>query len=358
MRHGFSADEPFEHADGTAGRYSRHAANTVAARCGRRDPKAVPMPQPALSYDEAAAALPSFFEPRLVEQYGPDEARRVVEGCGASRATTLRANALKATRDEVAAALDAAHIAWQAVPWYVDAFVLAEARERAVWELPQYKQGALYLQSLSSMLPPLVLGPRPGADVLDMCAAPGGKTCELAALSGGRARITACELHVPRAEKLEHNLRVQGAGNVTVMRCDARRLDDFFSFDQILVDAPCSGSGTLDVRDPKLAARFTPQLVEKSVKAQRALLSKALRLLKPGGELVYSTCSVLAAENEEVVRAALRGAACEGSYRLAAVDLPGLQDVPRLSCGLDGTLTVCPTDRYEGFFVAKVVREA
>ena len=116
-----------------------------------------------------------------------------------------------------------------------------------------------------------------------MCAAPGGKTTQISALTGGEARITACEMHVPRAERLEFNLARQGARNVTVMRVDARRLDDYFSFDQILVDAPCSGSGTLDAADPKMPKRFTPTLVEKSVKAQRALLAKALRLLKPGG---------------------------------------------------------------------------
>lgn len=302
---------------------------------------------------DVRALVPPFLLEALTAQYGSDLTERIVAGYAVRRVVTLRANTLRSSREEVAAELDAAGIAHEGVPWYADAFVLPEVRERAVWDLGAYEQGKLYLQSLSSMLPPLVLGPRPGADILDMCAAPGGKTTQLAALSGGAAHITACEMNGPRAEKLAFNLRRQGATSVNVMRTDARRLDDFFSFDQILLDAPCSGSGTASLADPGLARHLTSQLVAKSVKAQTALLAKALRLLKPGGELVYSTCSILAQENEEVVRGALARSRC----KLVPVDLPGAADeLPLLPCGLDGALCVCPTERYEGFFVAKIRR--
>ena len=205
------------------------------------------------------------------------------------------------------------------------------------------------------MIPALVLGARAGEDVCDMCAAPGGKTTQIAALSDG-AYVTACEMHAPRAEKLEHNLNKLGATNVTVMRCDARRLDEFFSFDRILVDAPCSGSGTLLADDPKVERRFTPKLIEKSAKAQRALLSKGLSLLKPGGTLVYSTCSVLKRENEEAVEWALSKAPRGRSFELAPVELPNAVELPLLPSSLESVLTLCPTDRYEGFFVARITR--
>ncbi|MBQ3106360.1 MAG: RsmB/NOP family class I SAM-dependent RNA methyltransferase [Eggerthellaceae bacterium] len=329
----------------------------------------------------------------LARQYDVDDVRRIVEGCGVRRASSLRANALLSSRDEVAAALDGAGIAWGSVPWYEDAFVIEDAGEKTLWDLPLYEQGKVYLQSLSSMLPPLVLlsdvrtggaggagdacaastargagglstgGKRSacaqsGLDVLDMCAAPGGKTTQMAALGGKGVRITACEMHAPRAEKLEYNLRKQGAANVVVMRTDARKLDEFFRFDRILLDAPCSGSGTLRARDPKLRKHFTPQLVQKSCKAQRALLDKALSLLKPGGTLVYSTCSVLACENEDIVRAALKQAGRYGKFRLEPVELPGADVLPLLPTALECTLCVCPTRYYEGFFVAKIVRRA
>ena len=301
--------------------------------------------------------VPSFFEPLLAEQYAAGDVARIIAGCNATRAVTLRANTLKASRDEVAAALDGAGIAWQPVGWYPDAFIIDDARENAIRALPLYDEGKVYLQSLSSMIPALVLDARAGEDVCDLCAAPGGKTTQIAALSGGKALIMACEMHAPRAERLEYNLRKLGASNTTVMRTDARRLDDFFSFDRILLDAPCSGSGTLSASDPKMPKRFTPALVRKSQKTQRALLDKALTLLKPGGTLVYSTCSVIAGENEDIVNNALQKARKRGSFELKPVKLPDAQALPTLPAKLDGCLTLCPTDLYEGFFVAKITRE-
>lgn len=302
-----------------------------------------------------SSQLPDFLEPLLAEQYGEADVKRIVAGYHARRAVTLRANTLKSSRDDVALQLDEAGIAWETVPWYDDAFALPTASERDVWALPAYEAGEVYLQSLSSMIPPLVLGARAGEDVCDMCAAPGGKTTQIAALSVG-AYITACEMHAPRAEKLEHNLRKLGAGNVTVMRCDARRLDEFFSFDRILVDAPCSGSGTLVAGNEKTARRFTPKLVEKSVKSQRALVAKALSLLRVGGTIVYSTCSVLQRENEDIVRWALDHAPRGKGFEVKPVELAHADDLPTLPTTLEGALALCPTDRYEGFFVAKLVR--
>ena len=304
------------------------------------------------------STLPAFFGQLLAEQYDGENARRILDGCMARRAVTLRANTLRTTRDEVARALDDAGIAWRAVSWYEDAFVLEHAREDAVRTLEPYNGGGVYLQSLSSMIPALVLAARPGDDVCDMCAAPGGKATQIAALSGGKALITACEMHAPRAERLEYNLNKQGAKNVNVMRVDARRIDDFFSFDRILLDAPCSGSGTLRASDPKMPKRFTPALIEKSRKSQRALLAKALGLMKPGGTLVYSTCSVLACENEDIVEDALRAAGKRGSFSLKPVTLPNANDLPTLPTSLEGCLALCPNELYEGFFVAKIVRNA
>ena len=300
--------------------------------------------------------IPQFFVDLLNQQYAEMDVQRILDGCADKRATTLRANALRSDRDAIARALDEAGIGWQGVPWYGDAFVTDGNRLRDVRELAIYEEGSIYVQSLSSMLPPLALAAQPGEDVLDACAAPGGKTTQIAALTQGKAHITACEMHAPRAERLEHNLRKLGAANVTVMRADARRLDDFFAFDRILVDAPCSGSGTIDIRDARMRAHFTPTLVQKSRKAQSALLDKALRLLKPGGTLVYSTCSVLACENEEAVNGALERARRHGGYDVRPIALAGAEDIPQLPTVLDGTLAVCPTPIYEGFFMAKIVR--
>jgi len=301
--------------------------------------------------------LPADFAPLLGECYETADVERVVAGSSVARPVTLRANTLKADAGSVAESLAAAGIAFERASWYGDAFVLQGASERDVWDLPCYRDGEVYLQSLSSMLPALVLDAQAGEDVLDMCAAPGGKTSQIAALAQGRAHVTACEMHAPRAEKLAYNLDKLGVTGATVMRTDARQLDDFFSFDRILVDAPCSGSGTLRAHDPKGARHFSRELVEKSRKSQRALLAKALRLLKAGGTLVYSTCSVLRCENEDIVAEALAQASRAGTFEVADCSVDGL-DAPFLPPTLEGTLTVCPSDLFEGFFIAKIRRTA
>lgn len=302
--------------------------------------------------------VPEFFRATLERQYSPDDVERIMAGCHVQRCTSLRVNTLLASRDEVASALSDTGLSFESVSWYDDAFVLPTDCERVLWDLPLYREGKVYLQSLSSMLPPLILDAQPGEDVCDLCAAPGGKTTQIVALSNGKAHVTACEMHAPRAEKLEYNLRKLGCTNVIVMRTDARRLDDFFSFDRILLDAPCSGSGTLSVGNARQLARFTPALVDKSCKSQRALLGKALELLKTGGTLVYSTCSVLASENEDIVEEGLRRANRSKSFRLEDASLPHFDELPLLPTRLNGTLCVAPTERYEGFFVAKIQRTA
>lgn len=312
--------------------------------------------------------LPAFFAPILEEQYGEELARLIEQGCDVQRVTTLRANTLLSTREEVAAILDEAGIAYQNPAWYPDAFVLDPSDAKAVWDLPALEEGKLYMQSLSSMLPPLLMGPCAGLDILDMCAAPGGKTTQLSALNDGKARITACEMNAPRAERLEYNLKRQGTRNVVVMRTDARRLDSFFSFDRVMLDAPCSGSGTLRASSPKTFKHFTPTLVQKCTKSQSALLPKALELLKPGGTMIYSTCSIFKEENENMLRASLKKASKTGAYELVPIELPGAtftpasenpsspDTLPVLPATMEGTLTLCPTNLFEGFFCAKIKR--
>lgn len=294
--------------------------------------------------------LPQFLPGLLKEQYGDKLTETIIQGFSVRRKVTLRANTLKASVDEVCAALNAAGILFRTVPWYPDALILEDADENAVRALSLYDEGKIYLQSLSSMLPPLVLEPRPGADILDMAAAPGGKTTQMAALSNNKAHITACEMNPIRARRLQYNIEKQGASCVYLMQKDSRTLDDFFAFDQILLDAPCSGSGVLDLRDERLLASFTRKLIDKSVKAQRALLKKAIRLLKKGQEMVYSTCSVLACENEEIIASALSG----GSVELIPISSDRWQDLPRLPVQLEGTLCVAPDELFEGFFLAKL----
>lgn len=297
-------------------------------------------------------AIPDFLLQALQNQYGEALAEQICQGYACRRPVTLRVNTLKTTPEAVREGLAEAGIAWEEVGWSREALILPQSRESDLEGLPMYQQGEIYLQSLSSMLPPLFLRPQPGENVLDMAAAPGGKTTQMAALSGGKAMITACEKNAIRAERLKFNIQRQGAGRVSVLVQDARKLDDLFSFDKILLDAPCSGSGTLAVRQGELASKFSRELVDNSARLQEALLRKALRLLKPGHEMIYSTCSILQKENEDVLR---RTAAAAGG-EVVPLELDAFAEIPRLPSGAPGTLLVAPGPLYEGFFVARIVK--
>lgn len=294
--------------------------------------------------------LPEFLIDKLKLQYGQELTEEIINGYSKKRVTTFRVNTLNSNSEEIENVLKELNIEYENVKWSKDAFILKNANESDIEKLDIYKDGKVYLQSLSSMIPPIVLMPKEGKDILDMAAAPGGKTTQMAALSNNKAHITACEMNNIRIEKLKYNLEKQGASCVYVMQKDSRQIDDFFSFDQILLDSPCSGSGTLYLEDPNLNKYFTKVLVDKSTKAQFALLKKALRILKPGEEMVYSTCSILQEENEEIVKKAMATAKCE----IVKIEFEGMEELPLLPSKIDGTLCIKPTELYEGFYVAKI----
>lgn len=288
--------------------------------------------------------IPQFFKEMLIEQYGEELANKIIKGYAEKRVVTLRANTIKNDIEPVKNKLKEAGIETENVSWYKDAVIIKNVREDEIKKLQIYENGEIYLQSLSSMLPPIILEPKQEENILDMAAAPGGKTTEIAAITDNKAFITACEKNKIRADRLKYNLQKQGVGCVNVMLEDARKLSDFFSFDKILLDAPCSGSGTMSVFDKS----FSKELIDRSSKIQEELLKKALKILKPGGEMVYSTCSILAQENENVLKRVLAKVNAE------IIPIQPIEGIPMLPSQIDGTVCVCPTEFYEGFFVAKI----
>ncbi|MBQ9658455.1 MAG: RsmB/NOP family class I SAM-dependent RNA methyltransferase [Clostridia bacterium] len=286
---------------------------------------------------------------KLNSQYGMEIKEKIIKGYFAKRAVTLRVNTIKSTKEKVCEELKRANILYENVSWSEDALIIKNAIEKDIENLEIYKQGEVYLQSLSSMLPPIILNPEKGIDILDMAAAPGGKTTELAAITENKSYITACEMNTIRLERLKYNIQKQGATSVTTLNKDARRLDDFFSFDKILLDAPCSGSGTIELNSEKnqdISERF----INKLKKVQQELLNKAINLLKPGKELVYSTCSILEEENEEQIIQLMK----RNDVEIVPIEIDGGEDIPKLPCKIDGAICVMPNELYEGFFVIKL----
>lgn len=297
--------------------------------------------------------LPEFLIKMLEEQYGLEISKKIIEGYNAKRLTTFRVNTLKTDITSVENKLIEAGIEYKRVEWYKGAFIVKDELKNQIENMEIYEKGEIYLQSLSSMLPPIILEPKQGEDILDMAAAPGGKTTQIAAITENKANITACEMNNIRLERLKYNIEKQGAKCVYVMNTDSRKIDDFFSFDKILLDAPCSGSGTLDFDDVSLKNTFTMKLINKSIDSQLALLKKAINILKPGKEMVYSTCSILACENEEIVKKALVGTKVE----IVPIEFEGMETLPLLQTKIKGTICVMPNEFYEGFFIAKIKKK-
>ena len=294
--------------------------------------------------------LPDFLIQELNKQYGQEITSKIISGYMENRVVSLRVNTIKSNVKKVCEELTQNNIEFEKVPWCDSAIVIKNASEEALKKLSIYENGEIYLQSLSSMLPPVIMQPKENTDILDMTAAPGGKTTQIAALTNNNANITACEMNNIRIEKLKYNIEKQGATSVSVLQADSRNLSDYFAFDQILLDAPCSGSGTIDLNNERTYKNFSEKLVEKSTKNQLTLLRKALKILKPGHEMIYSTCSILEKENEEILSKVLKGANAE----IIPIEFNGIEEIPMLPTKIKGTLCVCPNKYYEGFFVAKI----
>lgn len=294
--------------------------------------------------------IPDFLNNMLLEQYGENNTNQIIQGYKASRKSSLRVNTLKADKEEIASILQKNNIPYEKVSVFQDAFVFEKQYEQQIKNLDIYEQGKIYFQSLSSMLPVLILEPKEKEDILDMAAAPGGKTSQISAITNGKPYITACEKNPIRAERLKYNMQKLGIPSIQVLVKDARKLDDAFSFDKILLDSPCSGSGTLRLKEDT----FSEELIQRSIIVQKQLLEKAVRLLKPGHELVYSTCSILKQENEKQIEKILQ----KGKVEIVPIPKELLTNVPQLPVTLEGTVCIKPNEYYEGFFVAKLKKYA
>ena len=288
--------------------------------------------------------IPNFLIEKLYKQYGQEISEKIENGLISKKPVTFRINTLKTRKEEVLKELTENNIKFEEVEWNDNALIIKDVVEDDIRKLRIYNDGEIYLQSLSSMIPPVILEPKEKENILDMAAAPGGKTTQISALSSGKSYITACEKNKIRCDRLKYNLQKQGVGNVNVMQEDARKLSDFFSFDKILLDAPCSGSGTESVFNPK----FTEELIQRSAKTQEELLTKALKILKKDGEMVYSTCSILKEENEKVLNKVLK------KFNAKIIPIEKIEGIEYLPVEIEGTLCISPTELYEGFFVAKI----
>jgi 16S rRNA (cytosine967-C5)-methyltransferase len=260
---------------------------------------------PALPADDtpAGAAIAHSYPPWLVElwweRFGADTTIGLLRAGNEPGELALRANTLVTTAEDLAAGLPVAtRPAGSELP---EGLVVEGAFDAHAHEL--WRAGAYAAQSRASMLVARALDPQPGERVLDLCAAPGGKTTHLAALMGDDGQIVAVERHAGRASALRRTCERLRASSVEVVVQDAARFTTTETFDRVLVDPPCSGLGTLQGH-PDLRWRSSPESLDRMAQAQAQIVQAAVAALTPGGTLVYSTCTLSPRENEEQVAAA------------------------------------------------------
>ena len=254
-----------------------------------------------------AEALPEVFRARLREILPLDRYQACWQSFAAASPTAFRANGLKISADALRAELQDAGFTPEPLPWKSDAFLVPPAQRRALTESAAYAAGRLYIQNASSMVPPLLLDPQPDEWILDLAAAPGSKTIQIAEMMGNEGRISAVESVRGRFFRLRDNLKKHGVANVQTYLKDGARVwrQCPEQFDRVLLDAPCSSEGQFRADAPQTWAYWSEKKIAEMNRKQRKLLYSAVQCLKPGGTLVYSTCTFAPEENEAVVDRAL-----------------------------------------------------
>src|SRR5215468_7427596 len=267
------------------------------AALASRSPKDAPAP--------IAGDYPDWLDPYLAQVFGEDRAAEAA--AMASRAPLdLRVNTLKAKRDKVLAALD--HLGATETPWSPVGLRIAlgaDARNPGVHAEESFIKGAIEVQDEGSQLAALFSAAKPGEQVIDLCAGAGGKTLALAAMMGGKGRLIASDRDKRQLAPIHERLSRAGVHNCEVRapKGEAEPLADIKgSADLVVIDAPCTGTGTWR-RNPDAKWRMRPGALEIRLKDQTEVLDRAVELIKPGGRIAYLTCSVLAEENGEQVRA-------------------------------------------------------
>ena len=310
-----------------------------------------------LSVLEVKRKLPKEFIEKRYENFTPLTVDKILSGMSGERSTTLRVNTLKSNIHEIMSILKENGIKFDRVSWYNDALIIKDISEKQLQKLEIYNEGYIYLQSLSSMIPPLVLNPIEGEKVLDLTAAPGSKTTQMAAMMKNTGYILANELDELRCERLRYNIEKQGANIVEVLNGRGETIGKKYEnfFDKILLDAPCSGEGRFLGTDAKTYRGWSERTVSELSKLQRKLFKSAYQALKPGGYLVYSTCTLNREENENIIEWALDNSN-EMKIKTETINLNIKNIVEPISENIEvkKAIKIIPSRETEGFFIVKL----
>lgn len=290
---------------------------------------------------------PRWLVKRLVKILGEAETKAFLEADNCAVPMTVQCNLLKNTPEELLTALTEAGVTAALHSWVPGCFELADTGDLTA--LPVFQQGRFLVQDAAARLTAYAADPRPGMRVIDVCAAPGGKSFDAAIAMGNQGSILSCDLHENKLKRIREGAERLGLTCITAAAADGRapHADWVESADLVLVDAPCSGLGIIR-KKPDIRYK-NPNLLDNLPVLQTAILNNAATYVKPGGTLVYSTCTVLPEENEQVTDAFL---AEHPAFSRESFALP-----TPVGTVADGQITLWPQKNdTDGFYICRMKR--
>lgn len=307
--------------------------------------------------------LPALWLERLNALFTPNQLQSFQDFLGRAPSLAFRINTNLNAQTEALKALYKQGLSPKAVDWLENTFLLPPEQRHLLTHANLFLEGKIVIQGLASMVPVHLLAPQRGEEVLDLTAAPGSKTSQIALNMQNQGRLAAVEKSKPRFFKLKENLQRQGFHWVNLYLKDGRAVGKACPerFDRILLDAPCSSESRFLSDDPASFADWSIKKVKRLAKLQFQLLESAWQALKPGGTLVYSTCTFAPEENEMVIQQLLDKHA---HAEILPISLPIPNQLPgitswqnhRLHASLSNTVRILPSKDMTSFYVAKLIK--
>ena len=291
---------------------------------------------------------PTWLVEELIEALGEEEAARFMEANNAQPPTTAQVNTTKTDAASLTKRLEEAGVMVQPHPWLPDCLILS--RTGNLESLSAFQEGLFYIQDPASRLAVMTAAPKPGMNVLDACSAPGGKTFASAMCMKGEGRIISCDLHPHKKKLINAGAQRMGLSLIEAKTQDGKEFRPEWeeAFDCVLVDAPCSGLGVIR-KKPDIRYK-DPEPLMQLPEIQKEILENVSRYVRPGGTLLYSTCTILERENGNIVNEFL---AKHSEFSAVPFELPG-----PIGTVQSGQITLWPHRHgTDGFFIAKLRKE-
>ena len=294
------------------------------------------------------------FEPWMIrlfiKQYGEERTMKIMAGLNETPKVTVRVNESKGEYDEVFENLE--EVGYKIEEGYACPEAIKIEGGKGVESNELFKEGLITVQDESAMLVAPLLEINKGEKILDLCAAPGGKTTHIAELLDNTGEVLAFDLHENKLSLIEENAKRLGLTNIVCKTMDATKLNpDYISYgDKVLIDVPCSGLGIIR-KKPEIKWNKTRQQLRDLVEIQRDIMENAWQYLKPGGILLYSTCTLNKEENEENLKWFL------SKHSDAEIEKLYIGNNNNFIYNVDGSLTILPNDSMDGFFMGKIKKK-